>query len=107
MNSPPITVYENSDPLLSFTLLVAGSEDPYVLTGATVEFYIKTAPTQTDASPKKKYTGTVTNGPGGQFTVQMDAADLTPAGRYWYKVNVTLAGNTDTVLAGAFIVLDT
>ena len=106
MNSPIVTVYENSDPLLQFTLLIAGTTTPYDLTAATVEFYIKDAPTQGDGSPKKKYVGTVTDASGGIFTVQMDATDLTPAGRYWYKVDVTIGGNKDTVLAGRFLIID-
>jgi hypothetical protein len=112
MSQQTITVAQGNDPLLDIYLTVAGSTTAYDLTGATMTFYVKTDPTQSDGSA----TGTYTSGGGeitvvgsaseGHLTVQMSSTHLTNAGTYWYKLDSVKNTKKETVMYGPLIVVD-
>lgn len=115
--STQIQVYENSDPLLEFTLRrkTGGiATDPVVLTSIDdIEFVVK----EDLSDPLYKFTyknstgkiaildnGSVND--ASVITVQCAKADLTPAGIYYWHLNVITGSHRDTVDDGFFEVLD-
>jgi len=111
MSGPLISVYESTDPKLSLSLTVAGTDEAFDLTDYSLEFYIKTSVRQSDADAQAKYVSgdqiEITDpATSGNLTIQCDAEDLTPAGRYVYKLDGIKSGRRDTLLAGEFIVQD-
>lgn len=81
---------------------------PFDLSGATITLYRKpTKETPDNDVSVLTSLGTVTSGAGGQFSVPITAAMLSPAGKYWYKVKAVQGGNTVTLQYGPLIAEDT
>lgn len=106
----PVTVYQNNDPEVEFSLVIAGTETPYDLTAATVEFFIKESPVDADPSPATYRTANssivVTDAPGGVLVVKFAAADLAAAGDRFYHLDAIVGGKRQTLASGPLYVLD-
>jgi hypothetical protein len=107
-----IVVYEGNAPLIHFKFtdkVFDGTTNvptrvPLGLSGASIAFYKKASPDAAD--PAATGTWTVTDAAGGEADLTLTDSDVGAKGTYWYRVDVTKGGATNTARAGYFIVKD-
>ena len=91
-----------------FTVNLKVSGEPLDITGATILFQVRQfIESPTHVVEKTQASGiTITDAPGGQFTVNEFVPDI-DAGSYLYEVQVTTSdGKVRTVLGGSWRILD-
>ena len=108
----PLTVYQSNDTLFKLTLVIAGTTTRLNLTGLSLEFYLKSSPSQSDASALAIYsTGTgeivVTSAANGELTVKINSDHVGIPGKYWYHLDTVSGSDRTTRMTGPLTVLDT
>jgi len=116
-----IRVFENNAPLLTIRIkkkTVEGDRLPYLLSGNPgIDLYVKDRKSDADVDARFHYVKPtqitiVDDGAGvgdtySEITIQCAAADITPPGSYPFHLDVTKAGNPETVMKGQFIIENT
>lgn len=106
MSRKDLELIENNDTIVRFTVTrrSSGVRMPYDLTGAAMEFYLKTSSAEDD-DDAIMYVGSLADPAGGVADVQMVAADMVP-GSYWYHLDAVINGKRNTVAYGALKVVN-
>lgn len=97
-----IEVYENNDTPLEFDL-VQDDGSPFVVTGATIKFYIKDTTDVPDADADV-IDGAVVDGPNGTISVEIPAASCATPGTFRHRCDAIVGEKRRTVMAGPFVV---
>ncbi len=108
----PLTVYQSNDTLFKLTLVIAGTTTRLNLTGLSMEFYLKSSPSQADASALAIYSTTtgeivVTSAGNGELTLRINSDHIPTPGKFSYHLDTVSGSNRETVMAGPLVVLDT
>lgn len=110
----PLTLLQNNDVTVAFTVTDEDTKAPFDLTGATaIELYLKPMAATADTDPGvHKLTLalgdiTVTDAPAGECAAAILATMLATAGRQWYRLDVVGAGKRRTPIYGILSVTDT
>jgi hypothetical protein len=101
-----VTLLQNNDEQIQFS--IANGPVPFVLTGYTLTFYLKSSPAESDGAAFSNVP-VITSAVLGQFTVNIPHSSLTaptPASApLFYHVDATLAGTITTLVFGSIAVI--
>jgi len=101
-----LTVIENNDVSLAFTITYAGAA--VNLGGYTLTVTLKQSAGKPDSTGTTFTTSsglTITNAAAGQFTWLIPHTNLAQPGQFWYRVDLASGGDTSTAMYGIVTVM--
>lgn len=100
-----LTFYEYNDETVLATIYEdVGKTTPLDLTGKAVEFIIKSS-NSVDDSTGLTIPADVTNAPGGEITISLDAAQINLT-RKFFRIDVVTATDRKTAIYGSVTIVD-